>query len=659
MTGEVTGSNRSPDIGSGEPGKRRLAAIMFTDIVGFTAQTQKDEGSALELLGEYRRTLRSAFPKHGGVEIKTIGDAFLVEFDSALEATRCAILIQQLLHERNASVNPDRAVQSRVGIHLGDVVHAGGDSYGDAVNIASRIEPLASPGGICISEQVYDQIRNKAEFPLQNIGKRQLKNVQSAVDVYRVVLPWEATKTQAEGGRDKRRIAVLPFVNISSDSKDEYFADGLTEELIANLTKIGGLRVIARTSVMRFKKTEKGIGEISNELNVGTVLEGSVRIAGSKLRVTAQLIDAASEEHLWVENYDKEMADVFAIQSDIAQRVAGALKIRLLSSEIEGVSSRASANVEAYTMYLKGRYHWNKRSEAGLTAAISHFEQAIQKDPGYALAYAGLADCYSLMGLYAFREPSSVYPKAREFATKALEIDDSLAEAHASMGELLMQYYHDWEYAESSLLRAISLNPNYSTAHMWYATRLQALGKAEESLVEEKRALELDPLSMIVNTDLARTYYLARRYDEAMEQYRKTIEIDPTFALAHKGLADVYAVTGKFDEAIKQIEKALELSAGSLFIRDDLGYIYALSGKSEAAREIIKELQAASSRQYVPPYGIALIYFGLGEKDLGFEWLGKAYRARSFMSSINLDPKFDGVRGDPRFVSILGDVGLQ
>ncbi len=649
----------APLAGPSSGARRKLVAIMFTDIAGYTALTQKDEAKAIDLLDVYRKLARSTFPKHGGSEIKTIGDAFLVEFDSALEATRCAILIQQLFHERNVSLPNESQVQVRVGIHLGDVIHTEGDAYGDTVNIASRIEPFAKPGGICISEQVYDQIHNKAEFPIHSLGQQQLKNVQAPVGIYKIVLPWESAPTEGSIKRDKRRIAVLPFANISADPKDEYFADGLTEELIANLTTVAGLRVIARTSVMKFKNTNKGIGEISDELNVGTILEGSVRKAGNKLRINAQLIDSASEEHLWAQNYDKEMEDVFAIQSDIAQKVAGALQVRLLSSEIEGIDKRATVNVEAYTMYLKGRYHWNKRSETGLTAAITHFEQAIEKDPGYALAYAGLADCYSIMGFYAYREPSSVYPKANEFATKALEIDGNLAEAHASIGEFSMHYYHDWPKAEASLKRSISLKPNYSTAHLWYATYLQATGKVDESIFEEKKALELDPLSLIINSDLARSYYFSRRFGEAEEQYRKVVEMDQNFAIAHKGLGEVLALGGRFEEAIAEIGKALEVSGGSFFIRDDLGYVYALSGKKGEARQVIEELKSAASQRYVPPYGIAVIYLGLGEIDAAFEWLEKAYREKCFLTFLKVDPIFDGVRADPRFVSILRRLGLE
>ena len=322
------------------------------------------------------------------------------------------------------------------------------------------------------------------------------------------------------------------------------------------------------------------------------------------------------------------------------------------------MDSRAAHNIEAYTLYLKGRHHWNKRSEPGLTSAISYFEQAIREDRNYAMAYAGLADCYSIMGFYTYRSPSSVYPRARELVLKALELDDNLAEAHASLGEVLMHYYRDWPGAEASLRRSISLKPDYPTAHLWLATYLQARGTLEESILEEKKALELDPLSLILNSDLAKSFYFLHRFAEAQEQYRKTLEIDPSFAIAHKGLGEVYAATGRYPEALAEIQQALELSGGSLFIKDDLGFIYALSGKADKAREIIEELRDASSTRYVTPYGIAVIYFGLGEDGTGFQWLEKAYEDRCFMTFIKVDPMFDRLHNDPRFLSLLNRIGL-
>jgi len=625
---------------------------MFTDMSGYTSLTQRNERLALKLLEEQRELLKPQIARHSGRLIKTIGDACLVEFASALEATECAIAIQKDFHTRNASQVGDSRINLRIGLHVGDVEVSGGDLYGDAVNIASRIEPRAEPGGICISDQVFDQIRNKVGLPIVPLGSTELKNVQVPVQTYKIMLPWESSSPREYSRVDRRRTAVLPLVNISPDPKDEYFADGLTEELIAKLSGIPNLKVIARTSVMKYKGSSKGVGEIGHELGVGTMLEGSVRMADKRLRITMQLIDANTEEHLWAQNYDRKMEDIFEIQRDIAGRVAKALKIQFAERERPEVDRRATPSIDAYTLYLKGRHHWNRRSEEGVMMASRFFDQSIEKDPTFVLAYAGLADCYNILGHYGYRAPSSVYPKARELAEKALYLDENLAEAHASLAEALMNYYFDWERTGSELKRAIDLNPNYATAHLWYQTYYVIVGNFENATVEINRAIDLDPLSLIMNTDKAKLFYFARQYDKAEDQYRKTLEIDPDFAIAHKGLAEVYVQKGMFKEAIEEARTGVSLSKGSIFIKDDLGYIYAMAGRQDDAIKVMQEIQEASARQYVPPYGIAVIYLGLGQEDLALRWLERAYHERSFMIYLNVDPIFDSLRSNSRFIEL-------
>jgi len=637
---------------------RRLAAIMFTDLVGFTALSQRNESVALSVLSEQRELLRPVFIRHDGREVKTIGDAFLVEFPSALSAVKCAYEIQKITREFNNSLPEERRVHLRIGIHLGDVVESQGDISGDAVNVASRIESLADSGGVCLTRQVYDQVQNKFELPLISLGTRLLKNVSSSMEVYKMVMPWDATVAALSGRRDASRIAILPFANISPDPADEYFSDGMTDELIAVLSKIGGLRVVARTSVMRFKGEKATANRIGQELKVGSLIEGSVRKSKDQVRITVQLVDTESEEQLWTETYNRNLQDIFSVQSDIAQQVAKALEVRLGVRENSALRREQTQNPEAYSFYLKGRHRWNLRSENEINRAIKYFEEAIGRDPGYALAYAGLADCYSILGYYAFRRPVAVYPRAKELAEKALSLNESIAEPHASLGEVLMQYFFDWKKAGSELDRALELNPSYATAHFWRATHHMALGRTDDSLTQVRKAVELDPLSMIILTDAARNLYLARRYDEAINQYQRSLDVDPNFPIAHKGLAEVYAQIGKYDEAVSEIERAIALSGRSIFILDDLGYIYARAGKREDARKVLEDLDKLANDEYVPSYGRAVICAALGNKEDAMNWLEKAYDERNFLVYLKVDPAFDTLRKEERFLSLLDKMGL-
>ncbi len=639
-------------------GARRLAAIMFTDIVGFTALSQRNESLALLILDEQRELLRPIFNKHGGREVKTIGDSFLVDFPSALNAVRCAYEIQKTAREFNNSQPEERRASLRIGIHLGDILEVHGDISGDAVNVASRIESLADGGGVCLTRQVYDQVQNKFELPLTSLGPKSLKNVTSPIEVYKIVLPWDTAGTVLSVERDARRIAILPFANVSPDPLDEYFSDGMTDELIAVLSKISGLRVVARTSVMRFKGEKTSANRIGQELKVGSLVEGSVRKSKNRVRITVQLVDTQSEEDLWTETYDRDLQDIFSVQSDIAQQVAKALELRLGVRENSALRQQQTQNPDAYSLYLKGRNHWNLRSENEINRAIKYFEEAIGRDPRYALAYAGLADCYSIFGYYGFRRAAVVFPRAKELAEKALSLNETIAEPHASLGQALMQYYFDWQRAGSELDRALELNPSYATAHFWRATHYMAHGRISDSLTQVRKAVELDPLSMIILTDAARDLYLARRYDESIDQYLKSLEVDPTFPIAHKGLAEVYSQIGMHDEAVSEIEKAIALSGRSIFILDDLGYIYARAGKKDEATRVLKDLDRLASDEYVPAYGRAVIHTALGDNEEALNWLEKSYEERSFLVYLKVDPAFDILRKEERLVAILDKMGL-
>ncbi len=638
--------------------ERRLAAIMFTDIVGYTNLTQTNEARALERLEEHRNLVRPIFLSHEGKEVKTIGDAFLVEFPSALEAVRCSFDIQQVMHERNSQLPENSRLQIRIGVHLGDVVHSQGDILGDAVNVSSRIEPLAGPGGVCISEQVYDHVRNKIDFTLEKLEGKTLKNVRLPIDVYRIVMPWEMEVAKEPEELDRRRVAVLPLRNMSPDPNDEYFADGMTEELITALASITELTVIARTSIMQYKNATKRISDIGKELNAGTLIEGSVRKAANKVRITIQLIDARNEGHLWAQNYDKELDDVFTIQSEVAQKVAEALKIKLVEEGVKKLARGATKNTEAHTFYMKGMFYWNKRNPDALKRAVDFFEQAVALDPTFALGYAGLAQCYQVMAANSYDDPVTCYPKAQENALKALSLDDDLAEAHAVIAAESCAFERDLVKAEAEFKRAIELNPSFPTSYQWYS---QLLAWEKRSLEAEKaimKALELSPLSLIINTNVVDYCYYTKQWARGIEQAKKVIEMDPSFSVLYLSLIQVYLGNSMQAEALKAAETFGKLGEPAE-TKVTYAYVYAHMGKSEECHRLLSETEGIYEREHLSPYVFALIHFKLNENDRAFEWLDKAYSGYDRnIYAMTIDYELDGVRSDPRYLSMLEKIGL-
>jgi adenylate cyclase len=651
---------------TGEGGKmsgeqRRLAAVMFTDIVGYSSLTQKNERLTLELLEEHRKIVRPIVTRYNGREIKTIGDAFLIEFESALKATQCAIDIQKTLHNHNQQSIPERRIHLRIGIHLGDVEQRENDVLGDAVNIASRIEPLAEADGICISQQVYDQIRNKIDCPAEDLGPHKLKNIEYPINVYRV-LPLQENREITKISLDKKRIAVLPFLNISPDPNDAYFADGLTEELIARLSTISGLEVIARTSTMRFKGTGKGVSEIGKELKAGTVLEGSVRMAANRLRVTAQLIDATTEKHVWVQNYDRQLEDVFAIQTEVAQNVSAALETQLLTEEREHIEKKPTGDIGAYALYLKGRYYWNKRSRDTLEKAINYFREAIESDPSFALAYSGLADTYNLQVNHGYLPPVEGNPKIKEAARKAVELDGTVAEAHTSLGSILGREW-DWIGAEMEFGKALRSNPNYATAHHWYSIHLLSVGRLDEAMRELKIAEELDPLSPVIHGWAGQLYFFARQYEIALKELDKQLDLDPSSGLAHYFRRDIYLVKGMFGEASAESQlwlSDLPPSLAATLEPSFRGLICAMSGRTEEAKRILWECEEKTEHERDEDIdedvmaNITIIHSKLGEKDRALKWLERCFEARKITPfQVKLSPFFDEITSDPRFDELM------
>jgi TolB-like protein/DNA-binding winged helix-turn-helix (wHTH) protein/Tfp pilus assembly protein PilF len=451
-----------------------------------------------------------------------------------------------------------------------------------------------------------------------------------------------------------RSIAVLPLENLSGDPSQEYFADGITDAVITQLAKLRALRVISRTSIMQYKNTHKPLPEIASALNVDAVVEGSVSRSSNRVRVTVQLLDARADRHLWAEEYDRDVRDVLSLQSELAHDVAEQIRASMSSDEQSQMKGRGAVEPAAYESYLRGRSYWNQRTPGGLTQAIAHFEHAIELDPGYAEAYSGLADAYTALGYTSFWSPKDSFPKARELASKALQIDPSLAEARTSLAYAKLYYDWDWKGAEEDFQKAIAVNPNYATAHHWYSVLLTARGRYQEASSEIRRAHELDPLSVPISTDIGFELYYARRYDQAITQLRSVLQTSPKFPLAHLWLGRAYEQKGMYGEAITEFEEAETALKDWPVIIAAAGHAYAAWGHKSDAAASLHRMNELTKEEYVTPYGVALIYAGLNDKDLAVRWLENAYEDKShWLVWLNLDPRFDNVRSDGRFEELL------
>jgi TolB-like protein/DNA-binding winged helix-turn-helix (wHTH) protein/Tfp pilus assembly protein PilF len=456
-----------------------------------------------------------------------------------------------------------------------------------------------------------------------------------------------------------RSLAVLPLENLSGDASQRYFSDGMTDQLITDLAQISALKVISRTSVMAYEGARKPLPQIARELHVDAVVEGTVLRAGDQVRITAQLIDASTDKHLWSQSYQGELKDTLALQDRVARAIAEQIQINLTPREQAALKGVRVVNPEAYESYLKGRFFWNKRTADGLRVALAYFNQAIEEDHNYAQSYSGLADTYALLGdwQYAVMTPAQANPKAKAAALKAVELDSSLGEAHNSLAFLLDGFDWDLDAGGKEFQRAIELNPGYATAHHWYAWHLGLLGRYDEAIVEMRKAESLDPLSLIINADLAELLVLAHSYDESIRQSRKTIEMDPNFAMAHNQLGQAYLQQRLYEQAIGELQKAVQLSAGSPTCIANLARAYALSGRKSEAGKLLNDLKSSSSANNSHASEVAAIYASLGDKDEAMKWLEKGYAER-FNPGVLIRPGFDPLRSDPRFQNLAHRVGL-
>ena len=469
------------------------------------------------------------------------------------------------------------------------------------------------------------------------------------------VLGWRFTASPASTV-PIRSLVVLPFTNLSGDAQQEYFVEGLTEALTTEIAKVEPLRVISRTTAMRFKNTSHAVPEIARELRVDAVVEGAVMRSGDHVRITAQLIRAASDEHIWAQRYDRNVVDALAVQGDIAEDIAKQIKLQITPEARASKTKRSGPSLEAQDAYLRGRYEWNKRGPPSLLRARVLFKEALDRDPNYALAWVGLADTEYLLSQWGTDvvSPREGMPRAKAAAQRALELDDGLAEAHTSLAMVRWAYDWNWPAAEQEFKRALKLNPNYAIAHQFYGIGLASQGRFEESITEEKRAVELDPLSQIINVTLARMLYTARRYDEATTILRKIVELEPNYFPGHVILGMVAVTTGREEEALREMRKARELAPDSTWVMVNLARAYARSGQRQAALAMLKELEQIAKQRYAPAYQFAIIHAELGETDAAFQWLDRAIEEPSaILMMIKVEPIFDVLRGDPRFAAVV------
>jgi TolB-like protein len=635
---------------------RMLAAIMFTDMVGYTALMQENERQAKILRDKHRAVLEKLIFEHRGQILQYYGDGTLSIFGSAIEAAICASKIQQELQN-------EPKVPLRIGIHAGDVVYDDEGVYGDGVNIASRIENMAVPGSVLVSDKINDELKNQKEINSLFLGRYELKNVKDPVKLYAIktdgiIVP---TPEQLEGKSaiSENSIAVLPFINLSADKDNEYFSDGMTEELLNALAKVDGLLVTSRTSSFAFKGKNSDIREIGKTLGVKTVLEGSVRKYGNRVRVTAQLINSENGYHKWSETFDRDLKDIFEVQDEIANSIVDQLKKTInIHKPTKHLVNVPTENIEAYNLYLKGLFNWNKWSPDFVFKAIKYFEDALAIAPDFSLAYSRLSACYIFLGAAGFMLTEVAYSKAKEYANKSSEIDSSHIDAQITMG--MIKYFNDWDWvgAEKCFLKALEINPNSAETHQYYALLLTTLGYHKKALKECEYAYQIDPLSAPISYSLSYVYYNNNQTENAIAQAEKTIELDPDFGDAWNSMAWMYLRSNQYEKAIEIFNKILNDPTNIMKATSGLSYAYAKLGQTERAFEFISKTETSGSDHLTVDLELAIVYTGLGELDKAIDSLHKAVDKR--VGGLNfINGKFWKELHDyPRFKEILKRMNL-
>jgi adenylate cyclase len=576
-------------------GHRRLAAIIFCDMVGYSRLMEESETQALRLVGEFHQIARQTIQQHCGDIINTMGDGFFAAFGSAVQAVRAAIIFQKELAVRNRQEGSRQPLLARIGVHLGELLQEGQQLFGSGVNVASRIEPLAPPGGVYVSGEIYQQVRNQTDLSFRDLGERQLRNIKEPVKIYDLI-PSEASEPKsAEAPTRVRSIAVLPFHNMSADPDNEYFSDGMTEEIITRLSKIRELKVASRSTVLRYKASGIDPRDVGRELGVGSVLEGSVRKFGNRVRITAQLINAEDGFHLCSEVYDRNLDDVFKIQDEVSERIAEVLRVNLTEAEKVQLSAVPTESVEAYDYYSRGRHLFYQYTRAGHRAAIEMYLKALELDPNYALAYAGLSVCYMQFISRSWDENATWLRKAEDAALKALGINQRLPEAHLALG-LVYEMKEEWDREEGAMRRVLLLHPNHAHAHDSLGDVYYYRDQLDEAISEYQAALRLDPFHPRALIQLAATYEKAGQYRAAIAQLQRTSEILPDFDWTWIYLGDLHRSRGSYEEALRGYHEALAMDPANVDAKVGRGLTYAAMRRFEEAEQVANELLESSSK---------------------------------------------------------------
>ena len=643
------------------PQSRQLAAIMFTDIVGYTALMGDDEQMAFELLNKIRLVQKPLIEQFGGKWIKELGDGVLSTFSTITDGVNCACSIMKACEQIEG-------LKLRIGIHHAEVVFENDDVFGDGVNIASRLQSIAPIGGICISEAVRNNVANRKEIKTRFIKEETLKHVKEPIRIYEVVIdvadilqrPMKYAYNETMKIIPEKSIAVLPFINMSNDPEQEYFSDGMAEEILNSLSHLKDLKVAGRTSSFQFKGKNIDLREVGDKLGVGTVLEGSVRKQGNKLRITAQLINVEDGFHLWSEKYDRNMDDVFAIQDEIALAITENLKVILLEKEKIIITKSYTENTEAYEFYLRGRFYLNKRF---LFQSLEQFKKAVEIDPEFAKAHAGLADAYVILGFYNYLPAKEVMLKAKDASDAAIRLDNSLCEPYCCLGMYYASYEWNWKEAKNNFIKSIQMSPLYVQSHVWFGHYYLCWieGKFEEGERHLNIAIELEPYNAMCHVNRCAVLLSARKLEEAFLSAKQGYELDPDSMIGNRGLGLNYLYNKQYAEATKYLEFASKLSNYAAFNQVDLINLYTSMGLSEKAIAVMEELKLlVSAGKYVSSCLMSFAYGFLGEIDEAFNWLERAYEEHdAYLCILQYYPFLPvTLRQDSRFKPIIGKMNF-